>query len=138
MARAPKTNRVPRTRAGGKWTEAAFWGFLRSGIRQISTRWPPIADALMAARRPYTGPNARQKWEYECSECHCFSPQAVTKAGKRKTMVHVDHIHECGKLLSYRDVSGFVERLFCEAEGLRVLCHECHAARTAKSREDAA
>lgn len=44
--------------------------------------------------------------------------------------IHVDHINPCGKLTSIADVSGFVERLFCEPEGLRVLCEQCHEERT--------
>jgi len=125
--RRPLTGRVPRTRAGGEWTEAAFYGFLRSGLRQMSRRWPPVARlAMRAARRKYEGPNKRQKWEYLCAECgHWFM-------GKE---CHVDHIVPCGSLKSIDDVSGFVERLFCEPEGLRVLCEQCHEQRTNEFRE---
>ena len=38
--RRPKTDRVPRTRAGGTWTEAGFWGFLRSGVRELVSGHP--------------------------------------------------------------------------------------------------
>jgi len=137
MPRRPKTDRVPRTRADNEWTEAAFWAFIRSGLRQLSTRWPPIANAMKAARRPYIGPNKRQKWEYECATCGRFSPAAVTIPGKarRKKLVHVDHIEPCGKLSSFSDASGFLERMLCESDGLRVLCEACHALRTAKANE---
>jgi len=114
----PKTERVPRTRAGGEWTEAGWWGFLRSGLRQLSRRWPPIARiALHRVRRRYVGPNKRQKWEYLCVRCgHWYSAKEIA----------VDHIDPCGQLKSMDDVRGFVERLFCEPDGLRILCEQCH------------
>ena len=116
--RRPLTTRVPRTRAGGEWTEASWWSFLRGGLRQLSRRWPPIARLVMRSnRRAYVGPNKRQKWEYLCAACgHWYS-------GKE---IHVDHIVPCGSLSSLDDVRGFVERLFCEPDGLRILCEECH------------
>ena len=134
--RRPKTDRVPRTRAGNNWTEAGFWGFLRSGFRQMSTRWPPLSDVLKARRREYHGPNKRQKYEYQCEQCEQWFPQAKTIGGKRKALVHVDHIEECGTLKSFDDVQGFMERLFCEADGLRVLCESCHQSRTNQVRSD--
>lgn len=38
-------------------------------------------------------------------------------------------IHECGSLKSWQDMAVFAERLFCEADKLRVLCEQCHTAR---------
>lgn len=118
MPRKPKTQRVPRTRAGGEWTEATYWSFLRSGLRQMSRRWPPIVrQAMVAARRKYEGENKRQKWEYKCASCRKWH---------KGTDVAVDHIEPCGSLKSGDDIREFVERLFCEPAGLRVMCRECH------------
>ena len=121
----PKTNRVARTRAGGEWTEAGFWCFLRSGLRQMSRRWPPIArHALLAARRRYVGPNKRQKWEYQCAACEdWFNAKQIA----------VDHIDPCGSLKSFDDIRGFTERLFVETDRLRVLCEGCHEKRKDES-----
>lgn len=120
--RQPKTSRVPRTRAGGEWTEAAFWAFLRSGFRGMSRRWPPIVrHALLKARRPYVGHNKRQKWEHECAQCRKWF------MGKD---VAVDHIVPLGSLRSWEDVPMFLQRLFVEAEGLRVVCKPCHDVKT--------
>ena len=127
MARRPKTDRVERTRAGGEWTEAAFHSFIRSGLRQMSRRWPPLVrQAALRVRRKYVGSNRRLKWEYECECCHGWKPRKE---------IEIDHIVPCGSLKSLDDVQGFIERLFCEPELLRVLCAACHALRTAKSRE---
>ena len=125
-SRKPKTARVPRTRAGGEWTEASFMGWIRSGLRRLSLRWPPRKQTELAARRRYTGPNARRTWEYLCAECGCWC------AGKD---IQVDHIEEIGTLKTFQDLPKFCERLFCEKEGLRVLCAECHQARRRKGEE---
>lgn len=118
--RIGKTNRVPKTRAGNKWTEAAYWGFIRSGLRLMSRRWPPLSDVMKESRRPYNGANKRQKWEYECQLCRgWFSAKEI----------EVDHIEKCGSLKSLDDVRGFVERLFCETDKLRVTCKECNQSR---------
>jgi len=116
-----KNQRVERTRAGGEWTEARYWQFIRSALRQASRRWPPIArHALESARRPYVGPNHRQKWEFCCEVC---------REHYKRTEVQVDHIIPVGSLKSFDDLPGFVQRLFCEEEGLRIVCKRCHSER---------
>jgi hypothetical protein len=116
--RRPKTDSVPRTRAGGEWTEASFWQFIRSGLRQMSRRWPPIIrQRINANRRKNQSDNKRLKWEFRCDACNGWFP--------RKS-VQVDHIIACGQLKSWADMAVFAERLFCEADGLRVLCGKCH------------
>jgi hypothetical protein len=124
--RGGKTERVPRTRAGGEWTEAQFWGFIRSGLRGMSRRWPPLVRlALLACRRPSQSSNKRLKWEHQCNDCGDWFP---------RKKVQVDHIEPCGSLRSFDDVGGFVERLFCETSELRVLCAVCHNSRTYSNR----
>lgn len=106
---------------------AAFWGFIRSALRQKSRWWKPILQAKLAARRRYKGPNKRLKWEYFCSKCGKYYPDKN---------IEVDHIIPCGTLRSGDDLKGFVERLFCEAEHLVVLCKPCHKIKT-KNEKDA-
>lgn len=121
MAKA-KTNRVPRTRANGEWTEAGFWGWVRSGLRSMTKRWPPIArHARNFARRKYIGSNPQQKWEYQCAVC------AQWFKGRE---VHVDHIIPCGTLKNYNDLPEFVARLFCEVDNLQIICETCHNIKT--------
>lgn len=115
---AKKKRNVPRTRNNERWTEARFFGFIRSSLRRASCKWPPIVkDAKERVRRPYKGKNKRQRWEYQCEMCEKWF------AGKE---VQVDHIVPAGQLKTFEDLPGFVERLFCEVDGLRVLCKECH------------
>ena len=121
MTRKPKTNRVPRTRAGGEWTEAAFWGFVRSGLRGLSRRWPPLVRlAVERVKRKSQSANKRLKWEYQCEHCGQWFA---------RKHVEVDHVVPCGQLKSFADLSVFAERLLCEADGLRVLCESCHQKR---------
>ncbi len=127
--RKPKTARVPRTRAGGEWTEAQFWSFLRSGLRQMSRRWPPIVRGVwLSGRRPYVGPNRRQKWEYHCEVCEQWFIRSEMEA---------NHLTPCGSLRSWEEFAAFAERLFIEVEGLRRECARCHAANHASRNGDA-
>jgi len=121
MTKIPKV-KVPKTRNHGTMTEAAFWSFIRSALRQKSRWFKPISEAKRLARRKYRGSNRRQKWEYQCAECkNWFSDKEIA----------VDHIVECGSLSCAEDLPVFVERLFCEVEGLQILCKDgCHKKKT--------
>lgn len=111
----------------GTWTQARYFGFIRSGLRRMSLRWGPRNIAKNAVRRDYTGDNPRQKYEYQCSVCGGWFKGAD---------VEVDHVVECGELRSFDDLPGFVARLFCEADGFRVLCkHTCHRRKTGRARK---
>lgn len=128
--RQAQTDRVEKTRCGKTWTEASFFGFIRSGLRQISRRWPPLVkDVFEAAKREYVGSNKRQKWEYQCAHC---------KNWFKRTEVAADHIVPCGTLRMFEDVAEFLRRLLCELEGLQVLCNACHKVKTDSERKQKA
>lgn len=130
MGRKPKTNRVPRTRAGGEWTEAAFWGFLRSALRQAARRWPPVVRQVWDQnRRDNQSDNKRLKWEFYCSGCGEWFP--------RKEL-QTEHTEPCGSLRNWDEFRDFAKRLFVESDGLTLHCEDCHKAKTdeeKKSRE---
>lgn len=117
--RAVKNNlaRTPPYEPYPEWSTARFWGFVRSGLRAKANRWPPKFLVLKEAKRDYQGDNKRLKFEYLCAICQQYHPQKE---------IEVDHIVPCGKLSSFEDLPGFVERLFCGKEGLRVVCKSCH------------
>lgn len=117
--------RVPKTRGNKTLTESGFWGMIRSALRQKSRWWAPMKLAKEKARRPYKGDNKRQKWEYKCNNC---------KDWYSDKEIEVDHIIEAGSLRNGDDLKGFVERLFCEEEGLQILCKTCHAVKTKNSK----
>ncbi len=95
--------------------------FLRSQLRRVSQRWKPIWQTRLAARRKCTGPNKRQKYEYQCAKCSKWFP-----AGK----IQVDHLIPVGSLKTLDDLAGYTERLFCAQAGLQVLCLTCHKSKT--------
>jgi 5-methylcytosine-specific restriction endonuclease McrA len=116
-----RATRIPKTRNSGTMTESAFWSFIRSALRQKSRWWKPITECKMKARRPYKGPNKRQKFEYLCNSCKTWFPEK---------QINVDHIIGAGSLNCGQDLPGFVDRLFCEQDNLQVLCTKCHDHKT--------
>jgi len=138
MAKARKSkvvktrkNAVPKTRNSGTMTEAAFWSFIRSALRQKSRWWKPVSECKQNARRIYAGPLKRQKWEFQCNYC---------KKWFKDKDIAVDHIIPAGALNCCYDLPEFVERLFCEAGGLQVLCangeNSCHHIKTQSERKN--
>jgi 5-methylcytosine-specific restriction endonuclease McrA len=124
-AQKPRKGTTPKTRNAGTMTESAFWGFIRSSLRQKSRWWKPVSQAKEKAKRKYKGPNKRQKWEYQCATCSKWYPN---------TEINVDHIIPAGTLRCANDLPGFVERLFCEVDNLQVLCSTCHNIKTQKEK----
>ena len=120
MPKKKARKRRKLTRNSGEWTEARFWTFIRSGLRRLSMRWQPKIEAKNAARRPNQGSNKRAKWQYQCASCKLWFYGKETQ---------VDHIKPVGTLQRAEDLPLFVERLFCEANGLQVLCTGCHDTR---------
>jgi hypothetical protein len=125
--RASSKPRVARPRNAGTMTESAFWSFIRSGLRQKSRFWKPITECKMEARRPYKGPNKRQKYEYLCNSCNKWF---------QEKKINVDHREPVGALNCSADLPGFVERLFCEVDNLQCLCSSCHDDKTKKEADN--
>ena len=92
-----KKSRVAKTRNSGTMTESAFWSFIRSALRNKSRWWKPITECKQKARRPYTGPNKRLKYEYQCNECKGWFPDK---------QINVDHIIPAGTLTCSADLAG--------------------------------
>jgi 5-methylcytosine-specific restriction endonuclease McrA len=85
--------------------------WIRSQLRRVWLRSPMRTQALRDARVA--------RGAYKCAECgEIFKVKEI----------QVDHIIPAGTLIG--DLGGFVERLFCPAEGLAVKCKPCHAAKT--------
>ena len=125
--KVPRKPKAPKTRCGGTMTESQYWAFIRAALRSKSRRWAPVYECQKAARIPYKGDNKRVKWLYICAACNGQFQQKETS---------IDHVLPAGSLRCGDDLAGFVERLFCEADGLQLLCHTCHAAKTARERNE--
>lgn len=121
MAKAARKSRVEKPFNNGTMSKSAFFGMIRSALRQKSRWWKPISQCKQNARRAYKGKNKRQKWEYQCNHC---------KEWYNDKQVQVDHIKPAGQLNDFKDLPGFTKRLFCEINNLQVLCTECHNIKT--------
>jgi 5-methylcytosine-specific restriction endonuclease McrA len=105
--------RVERTRNAGTWTEAQYWGRLRSALRNTFRYWKPAAIALKRAKRGNM---------FICAACG---------AACKREGVEVDHITPCGQLTRPEHIAGFLERLTPEdPAAYQVLCKECHSVKT--------
>ncbi len=109
--------------AAKKKKEINFYVWLRQGLRSLSRKWPPVYQCLAAAKRPAPkDAPPRQKVAYECAIC-----------GRLNTAknIAIDHRVPAGQLLCAEDIQGFIERLFCGAEGLQAICKDtCHRYKT--------
>lgn len=113
---------IERPYASGTLTRAAFFQMIRSALRNKSRWWKPISDCKALARRKNQGKNKRLKWEFQCNSCKEWFPDQE---------VCVDHITEAGSLNTLNDLPKFVGNLFCEVDGLQVLCKKkCHLEKT--------
>lgn len=117
---------MSKPRNGGQWTEARYRGFIRSALRKAWTRWGPNHEAKRAARI--------ERGVYLCAG-HGRDPHPTTASvkvdGKRKNNVFTDHIEPIG---THRTWDETIERMFCEAENLQVLCLECHSKKSSAER----
>ena len=122
-----KKQKVPKTRANGKWTEARYFAFIRSALRRASSKWPVKFDVKNEGRRKKPlHTHGRHRFEYQCNECNRWFPDKE---------VAIDHINPAGTLRTYEDLPRFVETLFCEKDNLQILCHGCHGVKTASERK---
>jgi len=116
----------PKPYNGGTWTQSRMMSFIRSNLRLATRKWGPMRQAKDLNRRTYRGANARQKWEYKCGDC-----------GKwfKGTEVAVHHRIPCGSLKDWDDLGDFARRMFCEVDGLKLVCDGCHKAEHEKEKE---
>lgn len=124
---AKRANKTPPFENYPTWSEAKFFGFLRSALRSASSRYPPKYECLNNATRPYVGPDKRRKKERQCAACKGWFATTQTSA---------DHIIPAGSLRCWDDLVPFVQRLFCSVDGFQCLCDTCHTAKTKMEREN--
>lgn len=108
------------------WTESKFQSFIKSTLRKGTTRWPPKYEVLNAAKRGkmVNDSTGRLAEHYECAHCHGVFPAKE---------VQVDHIESVIPLTGFISWDDVIKRMFCQADGLQVLCKTCH---TIKSKEE--
>ena len=86
-------------------------------------RWGPIANCLKAART--------SRGIYLCAGCGREVEATVKVNGRRVKNVHVDHINPIvDPSVGFVSWDVLIERMFCEADNLQLLCNECHTNKT--------
>lgn len=123
-----KTEKV-KTYNGGEWTDAKYFSFVKGGLRSASQRWPPKYRVLSKACvgvsiNPSTGRMAKR---YRCGSC---SDTFTSKD------VEVNHIIPVIPVTGFDSWDGVISRLFCEEDGLEVLCKPCHKIITKHENEE--
>lgn len=116
--------RVPKTRASGTMSEAAYRGFIRSLLRKGSMRWRPKSEVKKKARHPVKlpGKTARPVFHCTCASCGKLVPETESA---------VDHINPIvDPAVGFTTWDDFIHNLYCEEEGLQVLCNPCHHEKT--------
>jgi 5-methylcytosine-specific restriction endonuclease McrA len=83
--------------------------FIIATLRRASYRWRGRSEAVKLARR--------DRGLYECASC---------KNLFRNKEYCVDHISPIVPVTGFDSWDGFIERLFCEADGFQILCYPCH------------
>ena len=114
----------------GEWTEARFRAFVISALRSYMKRFPPKWKALKAASlgRLINKRSGRLAEHYRCAEC--LEPFVARD-------VQVDHINPVvDPAKGFEDWPTYMERLYCEADNLQVLCKPCHKEKTNAERKE--
>ena len=114
----------------GEWTEARFRAFVISALRAHMKRFPPKWKALKAAMvgKKVNKRSGRLAEHYLCASCGGFF---VARD------VQVDHIDPVvSPEEGFQDWWTYMNRLYCEAENLQVLCKPCHKDKTNAERKE--
>lgn len=104
-------------------SEAAFWGWVRGGLRKLWSRHPVKLEYIKQNRKRISNPNPKGRvaevWGMTCAICQKDMVQSE---------IEIDHISEHGARLSgLEDVESFVNHLLMiDFNSLRPLCKPCH------------
>ena len=104
---------------GGQWTQSRYNSFVKSALRSASVKWPPRYTVLNEAfvERAINPATGRLAKLYRCHNCEGLFPQSS---------VEVNHIEAVIPVTGFDSWDGVVARMFCEKDGLEVVCKACH------------
>ena len=111
------------------WNQEAA---IRGALRRTFSRSPVIREVLFKVRREvpkYNKDGSRAKKDavqYRCNVCQTYVGS---------TKVSVDHISPVVDVQQgFVDFNTFIQRLFCDATNLQVICDGCHNTKTQAER----
>jgi len=108
-----------KSRCSGAWTEAKFNSFIKNQLRGASRKWAPIGQVMREANRG--------RGLYLCAECGFIVPVSIKHGRKRTKNVLVDHEPPIvDPNVGFTTWDDCINRMFCEKDGLQVLCKDCH------------
>jgi hypothetical protein len=101
--------------------------FVMSALRRA--QWPQRHQALKKAFigygiNPATG---RQCKLHQCEHCQRQFPQSGVHADHINSVIPLQHNWADGNYFLGYDWNEVIQRLYIEADGYQILCHECHA-----------
>lgn len=114
-----------KPRNGGEWTEARYFGFIKSALRSASQRWGPRNECIRRARV--------SRGRYKCECCGEIGPATLPPLEgnkKRRKNIIADHIHPVIPITGFDSWDETIERLFCEIDGYQAICWACHKIKT--------
>ena len=117
----------------GEWSEARFKSFIKGGLRALTRKWGPknaVRKAAWRARGVYLCAGHERR-------AHRVPLSLPKQQGKGRTNnLFVDHIDPIiDPAVGFTTWDNVIERMFCEAKNLQVLCKECHDTKTKQERE---
>lgn len=108
----------------GAWTPSRFRSFVISALRTATRKWPAKFQTLKEAN---TGRRTNKKtgklaYHYQCAGCRKEFVQSD---------IQVDHIFPVvDPQHGFQGWDTYIDRMFCEKQGLQVLCKTCHSQKT--------
>ena len=114
----------------GEWTEARFRAFVISALRAYMKRYPPKWKALKDAMvgKKVNKRSGRLAEHYECASCNGFFVARDVQVDHIEPVVAPDE--------GFKDWWTYINRLYCEADNLQVLCKPCHKEKTNAERKE--
>lgn len=106
-----------------KWTDGRIRSFITSTIRSGFRRWPDKYEAINLAKsgKKINESTGRLAEHYKCAKCkELFTSKDI----------QVDHIDPVVPPSGFTTWDDFINRLFCPAKNLQVLCKKCHQVKT--------
>lgn len=129
MARKSSSTNKKMCEAYPAWTQSRFESFVKSVLRAGSRKWPPKYKVLNEAKcgKKINETTGRMAEHYLCAGCGELFPAKL---------VAVDHIEPVVPATGFDDWDGVIQRLYCPAGNLQVLCKDCHKLKTKQENEE--